>query len=153
MASWARIEAEIPELAALACRYFDARVHKILGTLRPDGWPRLSGTEVIFAEGELWLGSMWQSTKALDLQRDPRFALHSGPEDPPQWTGDAKIAGRVEETDPETKARLLGSDAGSAHLFRTDIAELSVVRVGDPRDHLIIESWREGRGYARRERR
>ena len=154
MATWAALEQEVPELVELGRRYLDAHVHKILATLRPDGSPRLSGTETIFADGELWLGSMWQSVKATDLQRDPRFALHSGSDDPPAWAGDAKIAGRAEEiTDPGTKARILGSNGENAHLFRADIGELVVVRLADPADHLVIESWHAGRGYARRERR
>ena len=88
-------------------------MHKTLATLRRDGSPRISGTEVIFAEGELWLGSMWQAVKALDLRRDPRFALHSGSEDPPGWAGDAKVAGRVEEIeDEDRKAAIIGEKGG-----------------------------------------
>ncbi len=95
------MEIEAPELAALAHGFFDARVHKTLATLRRDGYPRISGTEADFAEGELRLGSIWQSLKALDLRHDPRFALHSGSADPPGWRGDAKVAGSVEEiTEP-----------------------------------------------------
>src|SRR3712207_1292870 len=156
MPSWNDVETEAPELAALARRFLDAHVHKTLATLRRDGSPRISGTEIVFAEGELWLGSMWRSLKALDLQRDPRFALHSGSADPPEWTGDAKVAGRAEEvTDPGRKAAIFGDDAppGSSHLFRADIAELAVVRIGDPADHLVIETCQAGRGTARRERR
>jgi hypothetical protein len=154
--SWSHVETEAPELAARARGFLDAYVHKTLATLRRDGSPRISGTEVNFADGELWLGSMWRSLKALDLQRDPRFALHSGSADPPNWTGDAKLAGRVEEvTDPERKTTIIGSEAppGSSHLFRADITELVVVRVGEPADYLVIETWHMGRGVTRRERR
>ena len=156
MPSWSEVEAEAPELAALARRFLDVYVHKTLATLRRDGSPRISGTEVVFAEGELWLGSMWRSLKAFDLQRDPRFALHSGSADPPEWTGDAKLAGRAEEvTDPGRKAAIIGDHAppGPSHLFRADITELVVVRIGDPADHLVIETWHAGRGITRRERR
>ncbi len=155
MASWSEVETEAPELVALARGFLDAYVHKTLATLRRDGSPRISGTEAIFTDGEMWLGSMWHSSKALDLQRDSRFALHSGSADPPDWTGDAKLAGRVEEvTDPERKAAIFGDDApvDSSHLFRCDIAELVVVRLGEPADHLVIESWHTGRGVNRRER-
>jgi hypothetical protein len=143
MASWKDIEAEAPELAALARRFLDARKHKTLATLRRDGSPRISGTELEFEDGEAWIGSMWRAVKALDLQRDPRFALHSGSDDPPAWHGDAKLAGRaVEVPNPE----------GRSHRFRLDINELSVVRLGEPRDHLVIESWHEGRGVERKRR-
>jgi hypothetical protein len=41
---------------------------------------------------------------------------------------------------------------GLSHLFRADIAEI-VVHVGDPPDHIIIESWHGGCGLERGERR
>jgi hypothetical protein len=156
MPSWNVVENEAPELAAQARRFLDAHAHKILATLRRDGSPRISGTEVTFADGELWLGSMWRSLKALDLLRDPRFALHSGSADPPDWTGDAKLAGNAEEvTDPERKVAIIGADASpdSSHLFRAEITELVVVRLGEPADHLVIETWHVGRGVTRSERR
>lgn len=156
MPRWTDVEAETPELAASARSFLDAHVHKTLATLRRDGSPRISGTEVRFADGELWLGSMWRSLKALDLQRDPRFALHSASVDPPGWTGDAKIRGLAEEIlDPARKAALIGSDAppGPSHLFRADVTELVVVHLGEPPDHIVIEAWHAGRGLSRQERR
>ena len=155
MASWSEVEREAPELTGLARRFLDGRIHKTLATLRRDGSPRISGTEVIFAEGELWLGSMWLAVKARDLRRDPRFALHSGSDDPPAWSGDAKIAGRVEEIEDEArKGAIIGGKGGSdpAHLFRADVTELVVVRLNEARDKLAIESWHTGRGVTRRER-
>jgi hypothetical protein len=139
MASWSEVEAQAPELAARARSLFDAFTHKTLATLRRDGSPRISGIEVEFADGEAWIGSMWRAVKAIDLQRDPRFAIHSGSPDPPDWPGDAKIAGTAEEvTEPGVES----------HRFRLEIAELVVVRLGDPTDHLVIEAWHEGRGLS-----
>jgi hypothetical protein len=142
MASWSEVEAQAPELTARARALFDAFTHKTMATLRRDGSPRISGTEVVFREGELYIGSMWRAVKALDLQRDGRFALHSGSADPPGWNGDAKVAGRFVEEEVERE----DEDAEPSHRFRADITELVVVRLGDPADHLVIESWHEGRG-------
>ena len=143
MAGWSEVETQAPELAAQARQIFDAFTHKTLATLRRDGSPRISGIEVEFEQGEMWIGSMWRAVKALDLQRDARFALHSGSTDPPDWTGDAKVAGRAEEvTEPDA----------TSHRFRLDIAELVVTSLGDPADHIVIESWHEGRGVTRRTR-
>jgi len=164
MASWNEIESAAPELAARARAAFDAHRHKVLATLRRDGSPRISGIEASFTDGELWLGMMPSSRKALDLRRDPRLALHSATEDPPDdptaWPGDAKLAGRaVEVADPAMLARLGageegdGAEGGGAHLFRVDITELVHTRVGDPADHLVIDLWREGSGQRRMERR
>ena len=70
MASWNEIESAAPELAARALAAFDAHRHKVLATLRRDGSPRISGIEASFTDGELWLGMMPSSRKALDLRRD-----------------------------------------------------------------------------------
>jgi hypothetical protein len=150
MASWSEVEAEAPELTARARELFDAHTHKTMATLRRDGSPRISGTETDFRDGELYIGSMWRAVKALDLQRDPRFALHSGSADPPAWRGDAKIAGRFEEITDAGRVAEVNESAGGerSHLFRADVTEVVVVRLGDPADHLVIESWHEGRGLS-----
>src|SRR5215213_7781883 len=99
MASWSEVEAAAPELVARARATMDAHKHKVLATLRRDGSPRVSGIEATFTDGELWLGMMPGSRKAHDLRRDPRLALHSATEDPPDdptaWPGDAKLTGRA----------------------------------------------------------
>jgi hypothetical protein len=159
VAGWTQVEQEAPELAAAARELFDAHRHKTLATLRRDGSPRISGQEATFALGELWLGMMPRSLKALDLRRDSRYALHGASADPDVWKADAKIAGRAEEIlDPDRVAEVFvaigaGEHAGVSHLFRADVSELVVVRLGEPPDHLVIESWHEGRGLERSERR
>ena len=156
MASWSEIEAEAPELAAAALKFLEARTHKTIATLRRDGSPRISGTEATFHDGELWWGSMPKAMKARDLRRDPRFALHSGSEDPPDWEGDAKIGGRAEELTGERRAdavKSLGWElSADSHVFRADIEEVSVVRLNEERTKLVIDSWAPGRGVRRAER-
>jgi hypothetical protein len=142
MPSWTDFEQAAPELAARVRERLDAHVHKTIATVRRDGAPRISGTETRFADGELWIGSMWQARKAHDLQRDPRFALHSGSDDPPGWTGDAKLAGVAEEvTDPERVAAINDGPPGPSHLFRLDVHEASVVRLDETGTRLVIEVW------------
>jgi Pyridoxamine 5'-phosphate oxidase len=157
MARWSEIEAAAPELAGRARAVFDAHKHKVLATVRRDGSPRISGIEATIADGELWLGMMSGSRKALDLRRDPRLALHSPsmdpPDDPTTWAGDAKLSGRaVEVDDPALLEKLGAGDQAGAHLFRVDITELVHTRVGDPADHLVIDLWREGEGLRRMRR-
>jgi hypothetical protein len=160
VARWDDVVALEPDFAAAVRGFFDAHPYKTIATLRRDGSPRISGIEIVFGAGELWFGGLWESRKALDLRRDPRFALHSGPVAPPAWRGDAKLSGRAREiTDQDEVATLLRSlgggehPSGPAHLFRAEITEASLVRVGDPADHLVVEHWREGRALRRRERR
>ncbi len=165
MAAWSDVVESAPGFAEAVRALFDAHRHKTMATLRKDGSPRISGIEARFVDGELWLGMMPGSRKARDLQRDARFALHSAsvePDnaDPSAWRGDAKLSGlAVEITDPERKKevlRAMGEEetAGTdAHLFRADIREVVLTRLGDPPDHLVIELWRAGEGVRRFQRR
>ena len=163
MATWNEVTKAAPDLAAAVQERFDAHIHKTLATLRADGSPRISGIEASFRDGGLWLGMMPDSRKARDLQRDPRFALHSATVDPKMADGDAKLAGRtVEVIDQATIdwfAGQEGEEKGEAppepfHLFRVDVEEIVLTTLGgDPPDHLVIETWRERRGVSRVERR
>ena len=149
MSSWSQFESQAPALAEKVRAYLDAHTHKTLATLRRDGSPRISGTETSLVDGELYVGSMWQARKALDLRRDPRFALHSGSDDPPQWQGDAKLAGVAEEiVDPERVRAVNGESAppGPSHLFRLDLREVSAVELNDERKAIVIELWTPGGG-------
>ncbi len=154
MPGWTQFETAAPELAAEVRRHLDAHTHKTLATIRRDGSPRISGTESAFKDGELWIGSMWEARKALDLRRDPRFALHSGSDDPPDWSGDAKVAGRVEEiTDPDRVVEVNGEHVPRpSHLFRLDLTEVSVVALNDAKDRIVIDVWTPERGVRRIER-
>ena len=150
MAGWQELEAADAALAADVRRSFAGRKHATMATLRRDGSPRISGTEVEFdGDGDLYLGMMAGSMKARDLQRDPRLALHSPTVDPTDadpsaWPGEAKVAGvAVDVSDPAAK--------DGSHRFRIDITEVVHTAVGG--DHLVIRSWHPGRGVERRERR
>lgn len=151
MASWAQIEVDKAEFAADARGLMEQRVHKSIATLRPDGSPRISGIEARFIDGELSFGSMPNSPKVRDLAADPRFALHSGSHEPDIWAGDSKFAGTViEVTEPDIKQAYVAA-AGTAppgdfHLYRTDITEVVVIRLGDPPDHLVVRRWTPERG-------
>ena len=163
VATWDEMMRIASELAGPVRERFDARRHKVLATLRSDGAPRVSGVETTFADGELWLAMMPGSRKGADLRRDLRMALHSpgpDPDDdhPSDWPGDARISGSaVEVHDPASRTRFAGMRAqmppGPFQLFRVDIAELTLIRVGEPPDHLLIETWSADRGIRRIERR
>jgi Pyridoxamine 5'-phosphate oxidase len=137
MPSWSEFEAEAPELAARVRERLEAHRHKTIATLRRDGSPRISGTETELGDGELWIGSMLDALKALDLRRDPRFALHSGSDEPDDWTGDAKLAGVAEE---------VSAPDATSHRFRLDLHEVSTVGLDEARKALVIEVWRPGEG-------
>jgi hypothetical protein len=152
MSAWKDVEASDRDFARLVRQVFDSRRHKTLATLRRDGSPRVSGIELEFSGGEVVMGMMPGSLKSADLRRDPRLTVHAASDDPPEenpnrWPGDAKISGRaVEVEDPDAAE-------GSGTRLRIDIGEVVLTRVGDPADHLLIESWHPGRGLERRKRR
>ena len=152
MARWDEIEKEAPEFAARVRALFDAGTNKTIATLRRDGSPRISAIEARFEDGDLKFGMMQDSLKLRDLRRDPRMALHSPTLEPPKENpesgpGDAKLAGRAVEIPPPEDNPHEG-----AGFFRVDVTEVSLTYVGVPADHLVIESWHEGRGYRRRTR-
>lgn len=142
MATWHDVRQAAPELARLVEESFAVRKHATLATLRRDGAPRISGTEVELTEAEAAIGSMPGARKAADLRRDPRFALHSPTVDPPEddpsaWAGEAKIAGLAVATGP-----VRGPAEGDR--FVLDVREVVLTRVEG--DQLVIRSWHEGRG-------
>jgi hypothetical protein len=153
MATWQAIETDAADFAARVHRCFDAGTNKTIATLRRDGAPRISGSELQFADGEVTLGMMGGSLKLLDVRRDPRVALHSPTIEPPKhdmstWPGDAKLAGRLIQT-----RQPAGDPNEGAGSFKLDITEAVLTYVGTPADHLVIESWHPGRGWQRRTRR
>ena len=152
MAKWHEVEAAEPEFAKRVRALFDAHRHKTLATVRKDGSPRISGTEVEFTvDGDVRLGMMPGSLKLRDVLRDPRVAVHSGSADPDDadpaaWPGDAKFAGTVHQIDSSDKSGPPGD------YFSVDLTEVVLTRVGTPADHLVIESWHPGRGLVTHKR-
>lgn len=139
MPSWAEFEAEQPEFAARVRRLMESRKHLTMATLRRDGSPRISGTEVQFVGGELRIGSMLNAVKAHDLLRNGRVAIHGPttdppPDDPGLWPGEAKIAGQA-----------IPVEAEGFHGFAIDMDEAVITSLGEGR--LVVESWNPRRGY------
>ncbi|GGT26889.1 pyridoxamine 5'-phosphate oxidase family protein [Streptomyces chromofuscus] len=146
-AHWASFVTAEPDLAKTVEERFGAYTHHVLATLRKDGSPRTTGIEVRFLGGELWLGMMPDSLKALDLRRDPRFALQANPgEGTSMGGGDVRIAGRaIEVEDAQTKARY-GEEVEPPepfHLFRTELTEVVRTHVEDD-TYLVVQVWKPG---------
>ncbi|MFD9097060.1 pyridoxamine 5'-phosphate oxidase family protein [Streptomyces collinus] len=143
--NWAAFTTAAPDLAALAEERFGAYRHHVLATLRRDGSPRTSGLEVRFLRGELWLGMMPGSRKALDLLRDPRFALQANP-GADMDAGDVRIGGRAfEVADAAVKGAYVEEvePPQPFHLFRTELTEVVRTYVEDE-TYLVTQVWRPG---------
>ncbi|KUF17731.1 pyridoxamine 5'-phosphate oxidase family protein [Streptomyces silvensis] len=148
--NWAAFSAAEPELARTVENRFGQFTHHVLATLRKDGSPRTTGLEVRFLNGELWLGMMPGSLKALDLRRDGRFALQANPGAGTGMAGgDVRIAGRaVEVRDRETVASYTDEvrppDPEAFHLFRTELTEVVRTYIEEEK-YLAVQLWRPGR--------
>ena len=152
MARWSEFASAEPGLARRVEERFRIRKHKTLATLRKDGSPRISGIEVEFADGELFLGMMPDSIKLHDLERYARLALHSPTVDPPDgppsgWPGEAKLAGAAIEVEASD------SPGAGGRRFRIDITEAVFTHLNEAGDQLIVESWHPGKPAQRIERR
>lgn len=153
--AWKDVELAEPEFARRVRTLFDARRHKTIATVRADGWPRISGIEAAFEDGELVFGSMPNARKGADLRRDPRFALHSATVDPvegaeAQWPGEAKISGRAIAAGPVTEGPVTEGPDGDR--FHADIVEVVHIHLNEEATMLVVEWWTPTRGLRRAER-
>jgi hypothetical protein len=153
---WDEFAATCPELAALGEERLRARELSLVGTLRRNGWPRISPVEPDFVDGELMLGMMWRSPKALDLLRDPRCVVHSVASDRMGREGDFKLYGRaVQVDDPERRARYRATIKARIdwepaepeyHLFAIDVDSAGFVTFAEERYGL---AWNPDGGLRR----
>jgi hypothetical protein len=146
MASWQEFSQQPPELAKQVRARFDAAESPVLATLRRDGSPRASGTEVDFAGRHIMAGSMLDARKAQDLRRDGRFAVHAFP----GGSGHVKTAGVAVQVADPAEIEAGQGNAQSCHLFRLDLAEAVLTQVEG--NTLVLPAWRPGKPQVRFER-
>ncbi|MFE3291900.1 pyridoxamine 5'-phosphate oxidase family protein [Rhodococcus sp. NPDC059234] len=150
MTAWQQFSDESPTLAQAVEARLTAHKHHVLATLRADGSPRVSGTEVEIFEGALLLGSMPGARKVRDLQRDPRFALHSNPGHHTMDGGDAKLTGRARQLVGDELARVIAhypEPLRDADVFELDLEEAVLTSLDGERMH--VDLWRPGRAVER----
>jgi hypothetical protein len=153
---WEDFDGACPELASLGYERFRRHEVMLLGTLRKSGWPRITPVEMDFVDGELLVGMMWQSPKALDLLRDPRYVAHSVVTNRSGAEGDFKLYGRVRDIqDAETrtayraaiKARIDWEPSEpNFHLFALEVESAGFVVFGEEQYGL---AWDPERGLRR----
>jgi hypothetical protein len=155
---WEHFADRCPELATLVRERFGRDQLVLVGSLRRDGWPRISPCEVDFASGHLFLGMMWRSRKALDLLRDPRMAVHSVTTNKEGTDGDVKLYGRaLEITDPALRDAFRAAiqartnwapEEPEFHLFALDVERAAYVVFEDGTQRTL--TWDPVRGLRRR---
>jgi hypothetical protein len=131
-----------PELAELGLAGFREQNLGLIGTIRADGWPRISANEIYFVEGELMLGMMRSSRKSQDLERDPRITVMTPQCDREAKRGDFKLYGRaVEVMEPALReqyavtieAAISWRPTEPYPLLAVDIGSASYISFGDKR--------------------
>ncbi|RDI26894.1 pyridoxamine 5'-phosphate oxidase [Rhodococcus sp. AG1013] len=154
MTTWQEFSEQAPALAEAVRARLTAHKHHVIATLRADGSPRVSGTEVEIFRGLLVLGSMPGARKVRDLQRDPRYSLHSNPGHHSMEGGDAKISGRARELTGTEKQAILDSypenPGDDAQIFELSVDEVVLTTVSE--DRLHVDLWRPGADVTRTSR-
>lgn len=157
MTSWADFAAAAPELAAAISQRFAGSRYTLLGTLRSDGFPRISGIVVRVRDDRLRLAMRAGATMVADLRRDSRCSLHSGPATTDVERSDVKLHGRAAEiTDPGIVATFAdslphGPPPEGLALFDIDLIDATLIRLTEAKDAHIIDSWRAGESGSRRQ--
>lgn len=151
MVTWNEFATAAPDLAAAGWERFERRGLVLVGSIRRDGYPRISPVEPILLDGTLYLGMMYRSTKALDLYREPRCLVHSVVANRDGTEGEFKVYGRARSIgDPEERERygvalfekVEWRPEGDFDLFAVDIEQVAFVAFGDGKQ--IIKVWRPG---------
>lgn len=138
---WQEFQLVEPEMAGQVVVTLGKNPHHILATIRKDGSPRVSGTNVFISHGELWIGSMKQAQRVNDLRREARCAIHSAPLDENLQIPDLRID-LVAMDASEEFARQVLTENGSpldACVSLMKIRGISMVTVKD--DHLCLDRW------------
>jgi hypothetical protein len=123
MTGWGRFEEEAPELAAFVRERMDLRV-SYLGTLRPDGAPRVNPVTPWFTDGRLFVRMYPGSVKVKALERDPRFSLHSSVPDDDGTGGEALLFGTAAVV--EDPGLLAKANAERSNIERYVVLEFDV---------------------------
>ena len=153
MATWATFRRGAPGLAAVAEAKMAEDGLVLVGTLRANGWPRISPVEPLIVGEDLYLGMMWRSRKALDLLADPRCTVHTAVHDKAGTGGDVKVYGRVRDViDADERERyglaLMAAIGwrpdGDFHLFAVDVTEVGYFAVVDGGHD--VRTWRPDGG-------
>ena len=150
--TWQEFAQQDPELAALGQERLDRNGLLMLATLRKNGWPRISPVEPLFFNGQLYLGMMWRSQKALDLLRDSRCTVHNAVSDRHASEGEFKVYGpALAITDSDERERYAEAvfrkigfrpEEPEYHCFAIDIQSAAAnTLIGEKFQHQV---WKAG---------
>lgn len=157
MASWLDLEQAAPHIARAGRALLDQARVALLGTLRPDGSPRISPVEPYFADGQLIFGLMTWSGKARDLRRDPRCALHTTISGPDAGEPELKLYGLTAAAGDLLRnacrqAWWIGQPRTAADVFLLDVTQAVLIEWDLEGGQMTSTHWSPGRGLWQRAR-
>jgi len=150
--NWAEFAEAASELARWGEERFKSTGLALVGTVRKDGLPRISPVEPLIVDGQLYLGMMWRSRKALDLLRDPRCLVQTvvcNRSDPAE---NLTLRGRAADVqDPAVIERYCQAlyeaidwrPEGQFHLFALEIESAAFIKYLENGDQQLKE-WQLG---------
>jgi hypothetical protein len=156
MVEWSDFAEEAPHIAEVFLRRHKATGNLcFLATLRADGYPRISPMEPRITDGRLILVGMPNTYKFRDLERDPRFSLHTATVDTHLKDGDAKVWGEARNVQDDALHKQFADDLFAESgfdlraekfdpFFVGDLVGASAVEVKD--GQLTITIWKPGQG-------
>jgi len=154
---WRELDAAAPEIARPGIERLAAMRVAMLGTVRPDGSPRISPIEPYISQGHLLLGVMPRSAKAHDLRRDPRYVLHSAISGPDSGEGELALSGRAEDAPEQVRAGCAeawwtGRPAEEAWVLTLGIEDATFISWDIAGGEMTVHRWTCHRGYRRHTR-
>jgi hypothetical protein len=157
---WSELAGAQPRLAGLGRERLLDRGVVLVATIRSNGTPRISPVEPFILDSLLWLFMLGGSTKAADLQRDPRIVVHSVITSRDGGEGEFKIRGRalaehdvtVQRRYAAAVAAALGGapESGRFHLFAVDIEQVTFIRYDEATGDQLVAIWPSSREFIRR---
>ncbi len=143
--TFAEFEANAPEIGAFVRKKIETTGLAMVGTIRGDGWPRVSAWELFITDGRIYVGSMPNAVKVKDLRRDPRCCVMTPLADKDDLEGEGKLFcvareistreehERVRQAFKEIRDFDMGEYDGSGHVFEMAVEGGAFQRVvGDP---------------------
>ena len=162
MSTFAEFETAAPTIAAFVRKKIDATGLCFVGTVRRDGWPRVSAWELFVHDGRIYVGSMPNAVKVHDLRRDPRCCIITPLADKDDLEGEGKLFCRAREIDTAEEHESvrqgfkalrdfdMGEWDGSGHVFEMGIEGGAFQRVVG--DDFRTTSWTPADGLRERSR-
>lgn len=157
MTSWLDMDQAAPHITRQGHALLGRTRVAMLGTLRPDGSPRISPIEPYFTHGQLIFGVMPWSGKARDLHRDPRCVLHSAISNPDAGEPELKLYGvaaaaSIPLHDACTQAWWTGQPRTAADVFVLELTEAVLIEWDLEHGRMTSTRWSPGHGLRQQAR-